>query len=136
MRFVGCLNRCQPIKNEDDVNVKAEDDETDDECCLGKFIHLTEIYLLQSSTALTNNIVNHIAFADTLKKHKTSSTSTIAIRRTSPRLANLTTQIKDTANISSSTTRKRKLYDMLEHAKPSVSNHASRSGRVRNSQTM
>ena len=37
-------NRCQPIKNEDDVNVKADDDDdTDDECCLGKLIHLTEI---------------------------------------------------------------------------------------------
>ena len=36
-------NRCQPIKNEDDVNVKAEDDETDDECSLRKLVHLTEI---------------------------------------------------------------------------------------------
>ena len=35
-------------------------------------------------------------------------------------MANLTTQTKDTANISRSTTRKRKSYDMLEHAKPSV----------------
>ena len=33
----------QPIKNEDDVNVKAEDDETDDECSLRKLVHLTEI---------------------------------------------------------------------------------------------
>ena len=39
----GCT-RCQPIKNEDDVNVKADnDDDTDDECCLGKLIYLTEI---------------------------------------------------------------------------------------------
>ena len=26
----------QPIKNEDDVNVKADDDDTDDECCLSE----------------------------------------------------------------------------------------------------
>ena len=31
----GCT-RCQPIKNEDDVNVKADDDDTDDECCLSE----------------------------------------------------------------------------------------------------
>ena len=37
-------NRCQPIKNEDDVNVKDDDGaDTDDECPLGKLIHLTEI---------------------------------------------------------------------------------------------
>ena len=37
-------NRCQPIKNEDDVNVKADDDnDTDDECSAGKLINLTEI---------------------------------------------------------------------------------------------
>ena len=29
-------NLRQPIKNEDDVNVKADDDDTDDECCLSE----------------------------------------------------------------------------------------------------
>ena len=37
-------NRCQPIKNEDDVNVKDDDDDgMDDEYSLGKLIRLTEI---------------------------------------------------------------------------------------------
>ena len=37
-------NRCQPIKNEDDVNVKDDDDDDmDDEYSLGKLIRLTEI---------------------------------------------------------------------------------------------
>ena len=35
-----CCNRCQPIKNEDNVNVKADDDDTDDECCLGNLISI------------------------------------------------------------------------------------------------
>ena len=30
----------QPIKNEDDVNVNADDDVTDDECSLGKLISI------------------------------------------------------------------------------------------------
>ena len=34
-----------PIKNEDDdVNVKAYDDDTDDECCLGKLVYQRYMY--------------------------------------------------------------------------------------------
>ena len=35
-----CCNHCQPIKNEDDVNVNADDDVTDDESSLGKLISI------------------------------------------------------------------------------------------------
>ena len=70
-------------------------------------------------------------FADT-SKDIISCASTITIRRTSPRLPNLTTaQIKDTIISSSSSARKRKLYDMLEYAKPPFNNHPPMSGRVR-----
>ena len=77
------------------------------------------------------SISDHLHNFAAASKNFISCASTTAKRRTSSRLfATHTSQIKATVS-SSGSSRKRKVYDMLEYANPSVNNHVSRSKRVR-----